>query len=132
MQKRKSAMILTAAAVTVAAAGVPTMVEAEGDVTVELYDREGRLAASAEGSRGELQVRDAHLWQVRNAYLYTLSILLKKDGTTVDRYDAPTGIRTVCVEGGRIMVNGEPVYLKGFGKHDLSGRLYPNADGYRR
>ena len=98
-------------------------VEAEGDVTVELYDREGRLAASAEGSRGELQVRDAHLWQVRNAYLYTLSILLKKDGTTVDRYDAPTGIRTVCVEGGQIMVNGEPVYLKGFGKHEDSDIL---------
>ena len=98
-------------------------VEAEGDVTVELYDRDGRLAASAEGSRGELQVRDAHLWQVRNAYLYTLSILLKKDGTTVDRYDAPTGIRTVCVEGGRIMVNGEPVYLKGFGKHEDSDIL---------
>ena len=98
-------------------------VEAEGDVTVELYDREGRLAASAEGSRGELQVRDAHLWQVRNAYLYTLSILLKKDGATVDRYDAPTGIRTVCVEGGRIMVNGEPVYLKGFGKHEDSDIL---------
>ena len=98
-------------------------VEAEGDVTVELYDREGRLAASAEGNRGELQVRDAHLWQVRNAYLYTLSILLKKDGTTVDRYDAPTGIRTVCVEGGRIMVNGEPVYLKGFGKHEDSDIL---------
>ena len=98
-------------------------VEAEGDVTVELYDREGRLAASAEGSRGELQVREAHLWQVRNAYLYTLSILLKKDGTTVDRYDAPTGIRTVCVEGGRIMVNGEPVYLKGFGKHEDSDIL---------
>ncbi len=98
-------------------------VEAEGDVTVELYDREGCLAASAEGSRGELQVRDAHLWQVRNAYLYTLSILLKKDGTTVDRYDAPTGIRTVCVEGGRIMVNGEPVYLKGFGKHEDSDIL---------
>lgn len=98
-------------------------VEAEGDVTVELYDREGRLAASAEGSRGELQVRDAHLWQVRNAYLYTLSILLKKDGMTVDRYDAPTGIRTVCVEGGRIMVNGESVYLKGFGKHEDSDIL---------
>ena len=98
-------------------------VEAEGDVTVELYDREGRLAASAEGSRGELQVRDAHLWQVRNAYLYTLSILLKKDGTTVDRYDAPTGIRTMCVEGSRIMVNGEPVYLKGFGKHEDSDIL---------
>ena len=98
-------------------------VEAEGDVTVELYDRDGRLAASAEGSRGELQVRDAHLWQVRNAYLYTLSILLKKDGTTVDRYDAPTGIRTVCVEGGQIMVNGEPVYLKGFGKHEDSDIL---------
>lgn len=100
-------------------------VEAEGDVTVELRDREGRLAASGEGKTGELRVQNAHLWQVRAAYLYTLTIRLKKEGRAVDRYDAPAGIRTVAVAGDRILVNGQPVYLKGFGKHedaDILGR----------
>ena len=98
-------------------------VEAEGDVTVELSERDGRPAASAEGQKGELHVKDAHLWQVRNAYLYTVSIVLKKDGRIVDRYDAPAGIRTVAVENGEILLNGKPVYLKGFGKHEDSDIL---------
>ena len=91
----------------------------------ELRDRDGNLAASAAGGAGELRVPDARLWRVRNAYLYTLTLLLERDGRTVDRYDAPVGIRTVAVEGEKILINGEPVYLKGFGKHedaDILGR----------
>lgn len=100
-------------------------VEADGDVAVELRDRDGELAASAEGKNGELHVKNAHLWQVRKAYLYTVTILLKKAGKPADRYDAPLGIRTVAVEGDKILINGQPVYLKGFGKHedaDILGR----------
>ena len=100
-------------------------VEAEGDAAIELRNREGELVASAAGKTGELRVANAHLWQVRNAYLYTVTLLLKKDGKPVDRYDAPVGIRTVAVEGDKILINGQPIYLKGFGKHedaDILGR----------
>lgn len=107
-------------------------VEADGDsrVTVLLTDREGNTAASAEGKQCKLRIRDPHLWEVRNAYLYTLTLLLSKDGQTVDRYDAPLGIRTVEVRGDRILLNGRPVYLKGFGKHedsDILGRGFSYA-----
>ena len=95
-----------------------TDAEGDGSIRVELRDREGTLVASGEGRQGSLQVRNPHLWQVRNAYLYTLTVCLTREGRTLDRYDAPLGIRTVAIEGQRILLNGQPVYLKGFGKHE--------------
>ncbi len=92
----------------------------DGQISLLLTDREGREAARAGGRQGEMRVPHPHLWQVRNAYLYTLTIRLTKDGKLLDRYDAPVGIRTVAIEDGRIRVNGQPVYLKGFGKHEDS------------
>lgn len=104
------------------AAEIDYEVETSGDgrIQVELRDREGQTAAAGEGSRGTLRVQNPHLWKVRNAYLYSLSIRLVRDGKTADLYEAPLGIRTVAVEGDRILLNGEPVYLKGFGKHEDS------------
>ena len=95
----------------------------DADVAVELRDREGQCVASAKGRQGEMLVKDTHLWQVRNAYLYELTIRTEKDGQTLDRYDAKVGIRTVAIEGTKILVNGEPVYLKGFGKHEDADML---------
>ncbi len=100
-------------------------VEADGDgsILVELADREGTVVASGEGRQGILRIADPHLWQVRNAYLYTFTIRLIRSGKTADRYDAPMGIRTVSIDGDRILLNGQPVYLKGFGKHEDSEML---------
>lgn len=97
-------------------------VEADGEsrILVELYDREGKPVASGEGRQGTLRVSNPRLWQVRNAYLYTLTIRLEQAGKTMDRYDAPLGIRAVSIDGNRILINGRPVYLKGFGKHEDS------------
>ncbi len=87
-------------------------------VRVRLLDREGNEAARAEGTSGTLHVPGAHLWQVRSAYLYTLAIEIYDGGRVIDRYTDRIGIRTVRIEGARILINGQPVYLKGFGKHE--------------
>jgi beta-glucuronidase len=51
-------------------------------------------------------------------------------GTVIDEYSEDIGIRTVEVRGADILLNGKPVYLKGFGKHedsDINGRGYNPA-----
>lgn len=102
----------------------------DGDVAVTLRDADGKVVAAGEGEQGTLTVCNAHLWQVRQAYLYTLEINLLRGGKTVDRYSAPVGIRTVEIRGTKILVNGNPVYLKGFGKHEdftILGRAFNGA-----
>jgi beta-glucuronidase len=51
--------------------------------------------------------------------------LLGGDGTVLDQYDEQFGFREIRVDGGRLLLNGEPLYLVGFGKHEdlpLTGR----------
>ena len=92
----------------------------EHPVSLTLYDAEGGIAAQAEGQEGVLHVHDAHLWQVRNAYLYRLVIQITDDTQIVDEYEQEIGIRTVEVKDTQILLNGSPVYLRGFGKHEDS------------
>lgn len=90
----------------------------EGRVRVSLLTETGETAALSEGMQGTLHVEKARLWEVRNAYLYTLKIEFFQEGKKVDEYQDQVGIRTIDVAEERIKVNGRPVYLKGFGKHE--------------
>ncbi len=87
-------------------------------VHVVLKDVEGNIAAEGTGAQGELTVQNAHLWDVRAPYLYTIEISLCEGDTVCDVIREKIGIRTVRIEGTSILLNGKPVYLKGFGKHE--------------
>ena len=50
--------------------------------------------------------------------LYQAEVSLSRDGKVVDRYQDRCGFRTVEVRDGALLVNGESVYLRGFGKHE--------------
>lgn len=94
---------------------------AEGEVRVRLVDEEGVEVAAGTGRSGTLRVENAKLWRPLKAYLYTLHVeLVNADGQLTDHYPLQTGIRTVQVEGTRFLINGEPFYFKGFGKHEDS------------
>ena len=102
----------------------------EAQVSVQLFDADGNLAAESDGAEGVLKVRNVHLWNVREAYLYTIVIQLKDGDTVIDEYREQVGIRTVEIKDRQILLNGKPVYLKGFGKHedaDMIGRGFSAA-----
>lgn len=97
----------------------------EHAVQLALFDAKGHCVAQKDGKEGVLYVENARLWQVCNAYLYRLRIRIMDGEELIDEYEQEIGIRTVKVEGTDILINGEPVYLKGFGKHedsDIVGR----------
>ena len=58
-------------------------------------------------------VPDARLWSDKDPYLYDLTVQ-----TESDRYTLQVGIRTIAVQGGQILLNGQPVQLNGFGRHE--------------
>lgn len=65
-----------------------------------------------------LRVPGAALWSPATPNLYELRVELERDGQTFDRYTLPVGIRTVRIEGDTLLLNGQPIYLKGFGRHE--------------
>lgn len=116
-----------------AAGSVGYAVEMRGTaaVRVRLTDAAGAIVAEASGSRGSLSVAHPTLWRPGAAYLYELSAeIVDDDGAVVDVYTLPVGIRTIEVRGTEFLINGEPFYFTGFGKHEDSavrGKGHDNA-----
>jgi beta-glucuronidase len=109
--------------VKVAEAGAAT-------VRVRLRDSQGAVVASANGARSALRVTSPELWGPGRGYLYDLEVELVHDGVVVDSYLLPVGIRTVRIEGTQFLINGEPFYFRGFGKHEdlnVHGRGHDDA-----
>ena len=71
-----------------------------------------------EAAEVQLQVPDAALWAPGSPHLYELTVELVRGGDVFDRYTLPVGIRTVAVEGDALLLNGRPIYLRGFGRHE--------------
>ena len=88
------------------------------DVRVRLADASGSIVGEAVGESGTLTVPDVVLWRPGAAYLYELTVEMLAVGKVVDSYSIPVGIRTVEVRGHDFLINGEPFYFTGFGKHE--------------
>jgi beta-glucuronidase len=89
------------------------------EVRVVLRDADGVEVASGSGAGGTLTVGNVHPWAPGDGYLYDLEVQLAGgDGELLDSYHQSVGVRTVAVDGTRFLINGEPFYFKGFGKHE--------------
>ncbi|MBL7729007.1 MAG: hypothetical protein JNM68_15025, partial [Dinghuibacter sp.] len=80
---------------------------------------DGKMRAEANftfaGSEAEISINipGARFWSPADPYLYQLEV-----NTGGDVYRSQVGIRTVAVTGKQLLLNGKPVFLKGFGKHE--------------
>jgi beta-glucuronidase len=104
--------------------------EGSGDVTVKLFDEDGRVVAIGSGASGTLSIENVKLWQPGAAYLYELVIENSKAGRLVDQYSLKVGVRTVKVVGNQFLINDEPFYFTGFGMHEdhvVKGKGHDNA-----
>jgi beta-glucuronidase len=103
---------------------------APGALRITLVDAEGNEVAESADTAGRFTVTGAELWRPGRGYLYTLRVELNEGETVLDVYELPVGIRSVRVEGTRFLINGEPFYFRGFGKHEDSafrGRGFDNV-----
>ncbi|KAL1226559.1 Beta-glucuronidase [Trichinella spiralis] len=100
------------------------------DVSISSYF--GDIVARGFNFRGTLQVQNVILWWPRfmssyAGYLYTLTVILRYNGSVADIYRIPFGIRTVEVSGSKFLINHKPFYFFGFGMHEdseIKGRGY--------
>ena len=92
---------------------------AEALVTkVILRNAEGKEVTTLGGNSGTLTVPHVHKWAPGDGYLYDLELQLVDGDTVVDSYHQSVGVRTVKVDGIRFLINDEPFYFTGFGKHE--------------
>ncbi|MBE2270495.1 MAG: beta-galactosidase, partial [Anaerolinea sp.] len=74
-----------------------------------------------------LTIPDARFWSPQDPHLYTLRVEALTSGSVVDEYTLNVGIRVIAVQDGQVLLNGDPVRLVGFGRHEdfpVVGRGY--------
>ena len=99
--------------------------ETQAPTSAVLRAADGAELARTTGLTGELPVPSARPWHPGDPYLYQLDLAHGED-----RYSLPVGVRTVAVAGDRLLLNGQPVQLRGFGMHEdgaLRGKGHDDA-----
>ena len=86
-------------------------VKAPRGTTVEtvLKDMQGRIVSPA----------DAHPWSAEMPRLYQLYVTLKKNGRVLEVIRQRVGFRHVEIKGGQLLLNGQPILIKGVNRHEL-------------
>jgi beta-glucuronidase len=104
---------------------VATGGEYAGTGKVRLNDIEADLDFRAGSAEATLRVPSARFWGPGDPHLYPLTITLTDGQRATDSYTLDIGIRTVAVHGDQLLLNGRPIKLAGFGKHEdfpINGR----------
>ena len=65
-----------------------------------------------------MEFDEVQAWSNAQPALYFLQAVLSVNGEPTDDLIERVGFRTVTLDGSKIMVNGEAVYLKGFNRHE--------------
>ncbi len=92
----------------------------EGKVTIHVLDERRNPIYEAEGEKGEAKLKNINLWTPESPYLYQLSVHFEDNQGHVDEYEESFGFREITIHNCRLYLNGKPIYLKGFGKHEDS------------
>lgn len=76
----------------------------------------------------EIAVKNPKKWTHETPNLYSVFVLQKKDGETIETLGCAAGFREVEVQGSVVLLNGEPVLFKGVNRveHDpVEGKTVP-------
>lgn len=90
----------------------------QGEAAVRILDPEGREVFTGTGHEGRGQLKDVKLWSCETPALYELEAVFAGSQGGRDVCRESFGFRTVEIRDCRLWLNGAPIYLKGFGKHE--------------
>lgn len=89
------------------------------------FDGGERKKVAFVGRKATLEVPAFKLWSPESPHLHRVRVELVVDADRQEKSFAEVqfGIRQVSADGGRIMLNGEPIYLKGANRHESHGEF---------
>ncbi len=97
------------------------------NLEVALEDQQGRVVFKHDGHRWPyyhhehflLQPSDVEPWTAETPNLYNLIVTLKKKGEVLQVVRQQMGFRHIEIKGGQLLLNGQPILIKGVDRHEL-------------
>lgn len=89
------------------------------DVAITLCDKEGKQIAQATGAQGVIKVPKVNVWTAETPYLYKAYITLKNKQGAAEVIPQKVGFRNVEIKNAQLLINGQPVLVKGADRHEM-------------
>ena len=89
------------------------------DVAITLRDKDGKQIAQATGAQGTIKVPKVNAWTAETPYLYKAYITLKNKQGAAEVIPQKVGFRNVEIKNAQLLVNGQPVLVKGADRHEM-------------
>ena len=89
------------------------------DVSITLCDKDGKQVAQATGAQGIIKVPKVKAWTGETPYLYKAYITLKNKQGAAEVIPQKVGFRNVEIKNAQLLVNGQPVLVKGADRHEM-------------
>ncbi len=89
------------------------------DVAITLCDKDGKQIAQAIGAQGIIKVPKVNAWTAETPYLYKAYITLKNKQGAAEVIPQKVGFRNVEIKNAQLLVNGQPVLVKGADRHEM-------------
>lgn len=89
------------------------------DVAITLCDKDGKQIAQATGAQGVIKVPKVNAWTAESPYLYKAYITLKNKQGAAEVIPQKVGFRNVEIKNAQLLVNGQPVLVKGADRHEM-------------
>ena len=89
------------------------------EVSVSLCDKDGKQIASATGAKGIIKIPQVKAWTAETPYLYKVYVTLKDKQGVSEVIPQRVGFRNVEIKNAQLLVNGQPVLIKGVDRHEI-------------
>lgn len=85
-------------------------------------DGESIICPASDTVSHTFELPHARLWNAEEPNLYDLTIELVKDGRVFETHSKRVGIMQCRVEGNKLLVNEQPIYIKGINRHENNAK----------
>ncbi|MGO5123582.1 glycoside hydrolase family 2 TIM barrel-domain containing protein [Prevotella sp. Sow4_E9_plate] len=91
----------------------------KSDVSISLCDKDGKQIAQATGAKGTIKVPNVKPWTAETPNLYKIFITLKNKQGVSEVIPQKVGFRNVEIKNAQLLVNGQPILVKGADRHEI-------------
>ena len=85
------------------------------------------VTANTSESNHLVNIKNPKLWSPENPFLYDFKLVLKRKAEILDIWEHRIGIREFSIKDRKILLNGSPIMLRGYSKHEeypMHGRTF--------
>jgi len=86
--------------------------------TAQIIFDDGKISSEFEANH-EIYLNDVKPWTAETPHLYTVLITLKQGDKVLEVVPQRIGFRHIEIKGGQLLVNGQPILIKGADRHEL-------------